>query len=414
MDELFTIQIKSKEKESNESKLCRRSSLRIRNNASSENSTNKQKDQTSNKENTNKRRKTLDITKNKNLDAKIEVESTIENFSDSDEHKNESKKKLTSKEVNSKAKHNKRRNTISISSYDADLNKAKKSKIVTKSKIDTYKYDDSSDEDERKNIKSKYVKKNLDNNENKTTKKKEKLDDSSTNENEINTEKSKKTKYRKRKSSEPNLDKEIQSNQEQKTNIFFQSKSRKTSEASNFTAFTGESSCIKKTANINKPSYTSISNNSKINQSSNGLILGTLSPNKKFKLLKSKSSSSENFNTSESDNEGTSSKKFFFKETKSPVLSTSFKKNISINEDVNEYLIQNNKSLEKSENISLEENNKEILKSKVKERTSGLYNRLSIPVSSRQNSRNSKEINSPKIMTTGILLTDKQKKVNLF
>ena len=166
MDELSTIQIKSKEKESTESKLSRRSSLRIRNNASSENSTNKQIDQTSNKENANKRRKTLDsnnITNNKkqkNLDAKIEVESRkIENCPDSDEHNNELKNELASKEVNVKAKHNKRRNTISISSYDANLNKAKNidpSKIVTKNKIDTYKYDDSSDEDESKNIKSKY------------------------------------------------------------------------------------------------------------------------------------------------------------------------------------------------------------------------------------------------------------------
>ncbi len=186
---------------------------------------------------------------------------------------------------------------------------------------------------------------------------------------------------------------------------------------------------------MNQPDYSSVMNSKLTDVSLNTSTAEGRTPNKKFKLLKSKSSSSENLKGEDtsSDEESKKIKQKLIKspkQIKSPLNTSVNKKNVSFTEEITTIPKETHDS--KSENETSNEVESTAPKSKKQVKLNATVvsekpaskessrNRLSLqvnpsipPTSTRQNSRNLKGNNIPKIMTTGILLTDKQKKVKL-
>jgi len=353
---------------------------------------------------------------------------------------------------------NPRRKTVAVDSKDIETAK-KESKTKTKSpvrskNIDTYLYEESSDSDAETNKDDKKQKNKrktqtaADTKQETTVKKRKskavepetaattsKTKTKSKNaESESETEKqtaaAPKPRGRKRKSNDTKGDATAENQDEAKETtttpkLFFHSKNRnKQSETP--TKSTGDSSPTKKSSTLNKPSYSSVMNQSKTNDSflSSSLADG-LSPSKKFKLLKAKSSSSENLNNtySSSDEEESTDKNKILNKQKSIAKIETETKSIETTANVTSEPLNKNKNgsetspeveqtTTKGKKQTRLNNTVKIEKPTVRETA---RSRLSLqPTTSntptRQTSR-SKGINVPKIMTTGIVLTEKQQKI---
>lgn len=480
----------AKPEEATESKLGRRSSLRIKNNVATSASLARDKlinkvKETAKSDTPSKRRKTLDAASLKSNKKLKEDDEDEENKKEEEEEivkakTTKSSKKLKTAPSTSKAlieeeeeneeieeepvvkpkRGNPRRKTVAVDSKDIETAK-KESKTKTKSpvrskNIDTYLYEESSDSDAETNKDDKKQKNKrktqtaADTKQETTVKKRKskavepetaattsKTKTKSKNaESESETEKqtavAPKPRGRKRKSNDTKGDATAENQDEAKETtttpkLFFHSKNRnKQSETP--TKSTGDSSPTKKSSTLNKPSYSSVMNQSKTNDSflSSSLADG-LSPSKKFKLLKAKSSSSENLNNtySSSDEEESTDKNKILNKQKSIAKIETETKSIETTANVTSEPLNKNKNgsetspeveqtTTKGKKQTRLNNTVKIEKPTVRETA---RSRLSLqPTTSntptRQTSR-SKGINVPKIMTTGIVLTEKQQKVTL-